>query len=97
MTETSLVTGASQTMVVMTDGAISPTPTYYMVPWQNPWAQKLTGSAQIVQQTSIPCDPGPLANPSNVQQSTTVNVLADGLDIAPYSESVSVYVDVTPL
>lgn len=94
---TSTITGVSQTMVIMSNGEISPTPTYYIVPWQNPWAQKLTGSAQIVEQASIPCDPGPLANPSNVQPSATVTVLPDGLDIAPYSQSPSVYVDVTPL
>jgi hypothetical protein len=68
-------------------------PTYYIVPWQNQWAQKLAGSAQIVAATSIPCDPGPLQNPSNVNPSYTVTVLT--LDAPPYSESVSAYVDVT--
>jgi hypothetical protein len=95
--QTSTITGVSEPMVIMNDGVISPAPTYYIVPWQNPWAQKLTGSAQIVLQTSIPCDPGPLRNPSNVQPSTTVSVLTDGLNIPPCSQSVSVYVDVTPL
>lgn len=67
-------------------------PTYYLVPWQNPWAQKLAGSAQIVQATPIPCDPGPLPNPSKVNPAYTVTVLT--LDAPPYSQSVSAYVDV---
>ena len=67
MVETSRITGVSQTSwSIMKDGVISPVPVYYIVPWQNPWAQKLAGSAQILPSTTgelsvIPCDPGPLA------------------------------------
>jgi type II secretory pathway pseudopilin PulG len=70
-------------------------PTYYIVPWQNQWAQKLAGSAQIVEATPIPCDPGPLQNPSDVNPSYLVTVLT--LDAPSYSQSVSVYVDVTTI
>ena len=38
--QTSPVTGVSQTML--------PGNTYYIVPWTNPWAQKLAGSGQIL-------------------------------------------------
>jgi hypothetical protein len=68
--------------------------TYYLVPWQNPWTQKLTGAAQIVQATTIPCDPGSLTVPSSpTPQSYQVNVIE--LDAAPYSQSVTAYVDVS--
>jgi hypothetical protein len=68
-------------------------PTYYIVPWQNQWAQKLAGSAQIVESTSIPCDP-PLPPGGNLP-SFTVTVVE--LDAPPSSQSVTAYVDVTPL
>jgi hypothetical protein len=70
-------------------------PTYYIVPWQNQWAQKLAGSAQIAESTSIPCDPGPLQTPAGVHRSFAVTIITP--DAPPYSPSVSAYVDVTPL
>jgi hypothetical protein len=69
-------------------------PTYYIMPWQNQWAQKLAGSAQIVESTPIPCDPGPLT-PGGTFPSFTVTVVE--LDAPPYSQSVTAYVDVTAL
>lgn len=96
--ETSRITGVSQAMVIMKDGSNLPPATYYLVPWQNPWAQKLTGSAQIVESVSvppIPCDPGPLSTNGN-SPSYTVTVLAapdapvPELKASPFS----VYVDV---
>jgi type II secretory pathway pseudopilin PulG len=69
-------------------------PTYYIVPWQNPWTRKLAGGAQIVDSTSIPCDPGPLSSGGN-NPSNAVSVLE--LDAPAYGQSVSLYVDVTPL
>jgi len=69
-------------------------PTYYIVPWQNPWAQKLTGSAQIVESTPIPCDPGALPAGGN---SPSFSVTVVELGAPPYSQSVTAYVDVTPL
>ncbi len=35
--------------------------TYYLVPWQSPLVQKLTGAAQISSAATISCDPGPLS------------------------------------
>ncbi len=107
---TSRITGQSQPMVFMTDTsppAVLPTPYYYIVPWKNPWAQKLAGSAQILPSfpailgdtppsvSAIPCDPGPLPVPSSVNPAYAVNVLT--LDAPPDSQTVSVYVDVTTI
>jgi hypothetical protein len=97
MMETSRITGVSQTMVIVTGGVILPTPTYYIVPWQNPWARKLGGSAQVVPSTAgevsvIPCDPGPLPT-HGTSPSNTVSVVE--LDAFPGSQSVTAYVDVT--
>lgn len=78
-------TGASTTM-------LQPT-TYYIVPWQNPWAQKLTGSGQILTSTTNPCDPGPLTVVTPAPPSFPVTVVE--LDAPPYSQSVTAYVDVT--
>ncbi len=97
MIQTSRITGLSETMVIVQDGVISATPTHYLVPWQNPWARKLTGGAQIVASTSIPCDPGSLS-PSGNSPSCTVSVVsgpAPVIDGPPYSYSV--YVDVSPI
>ncbi len=99
--QTSRVTGLSQTMVNMSGGVVLPPATYYLVPWQNPWAQKLTGSAQIVESTSTPssnttpCDPGSLSANGN-SPSYNVTVLSGPIPVidgAPYSYSV--FVDVT--
>jgi hypothetical protein len=66
--------------------------TYYLVPWQNGLAQKLTGAAQVFTSATNSCDPGaltvpPLATPSPV---TVVE-----LDASPGSQTVTAYVDVT--
>jgi hypothetical protein len=72
-------------------------PTYYIVRWQNSWAQKLAGSAQILPSTNvelsaIPCDPGPLPV-GGTSPAFIVNVVE--LDSVPSSQSVTAYVDVT--
>jgi len=95
VTETSMITGVSQTR--MNNGVILTTPTYYIVRWQNSWAQKLAGSAQILLSTTdelsaIPCDPGALPT-HGTSPSNTVNVVA--LDALPYNQTVTAYVDVT--
>ncbi|MFI5454620.1 MAG: hypothetical protein ACHRXM_04140 [Isosphaerales bacterium] len=97
VTETSRITGVSQTR--MNNGVILTTPTYYFVQWQNSWAQKLAGSAQILPSTTvelsaIPCDPGPLPV-VGASLANTVNVLE--LDALPFSQSVTAYVDIIPL
>jgi hypothetical protein len=101
MIETSRVTGLSQTMVIMTNGVPLPPATYYIVPWQNPWARKLTGSAQIVELASIPpsvptpCDPGSLSTNGN-SPAFIVTVISGPVPVPggpPYSYSVNV--DVT--
>lgn len=72
--------------------------TYYLVPWQNPWTQKLAGSAQIVAGASaIPCDPGPLPLPTSNGGGATlstnwVNVLS--LQATPTGQSVTACVSV---
>ena len=38
---------------------------YYIVPWTNVWAQKLTGSGQILTAAINACDPGYLTVPSS--------------------------------
>ena len=97
--ETSRITGVSEPMVIKRNGVILPTPVYYIVPWKNPWAQKLAGSAQILPSTTgdlsaIPCDPGSLTVGSTVPQNT-VSVV--GTVTFPNSQSVTAYVDVTPI
>jgi hypothetical protein len=68
--------------------------TYYLVPWQNPIVQKLTGAAQIVAGSSaIPCDPGPLALPLPAPPSYQVNLVE--LDATPGNQDVTAYVDVS--
>jgi type II secretory pathway pseudopilin PulG len=78
-------TGTSQTMLQGNN--------YYVVPWTNVWAQKLTGSAQILSSATSPCDPGNLPVPSPTPQSFPVTIVE--LDAAPYSQSATVYVDVS--
>ena len=53
--QTSFVTGQSQTMLQGN--------TYYLVPWTNPWAQKLAGSGQILTSPTNSCDPGSCRSP----------------------------------
>ena len=61
--------------------------TYYIIPWQNIWARKLTGAAQVVQTTSvppkIPCDPGPDPAEWGATQVDVISVDApvDGQDV----------------
>jgi type II secretory pathway pseudopilin PulG len=66
--------------------------TYYIVPWQNPWTQKLAGSGQILTSTSS-CDPGPLTVSQPAPTSYPVTVVT--LDAAPGSQNVTAYVDVS--
>jgi type II secretory pathway pseudopilin PulG len=83
--QTNPATGVSQTML--------PGNTYYIVPWTNIWAQKLTGSGQILTTPTSACDPGYLALPSSPPQSYPVTIIE--LDAAPYSQSATVYVNVS--
>jgi hypothetical protein len=97
--ETSRVTGVSRPMVITSGGVTLPTPTYYLVRWKNPWAQKLTGSAQILPSTTgdlsaIPCDPGPL-NAGSTTPQNTVSIV--GPLTFPDSQSVTAYVDITSI
>ena len=82
---TNPTTGVSQTML--------PGTTYYIVPWTNVWAQKVTGSGQILTTATSPCDPGYLTLPSSPPQSFPLTIIE--LDAAPYSQSATVYVDVS--
>ncbi len=66
---------------------------YYLVPWQNPWAQKLAGSGQILGWATNPCDPGTLPVPSSAPPANPVTVVE--LDASPGSESLTAYVDVS--
>jgi hypothetical protein len=83
---TSLITGQSQTLM---QGS-----TYYILPWSNPWAQKLTGSAPILTSPTNPNDPGPL-QPAPMASPTAFPVTIVELDAPPYSQSVTAYVDVS--
>ena len=83
--QTSFATGQSQTMLQGTK--------YYIVPWTNPWARKLTGSGQILTSPSNAFDPGPLSLPFPAPQSFPVTIVE--LDAAPGSQSVTAYVDVS--
>jgi type II secretory pathway pseudopilin PulG len=83
--QTSVLTGQSQTMLEGT--------THYIVPWTNPWAQKLAGSGQILATPFSSCDPGALPLPSPAPQSFPVTIVE--LDAAPNSQSVTAYVTVT--
>jgi type II secretory pathway pseudopilin PulG len=83
--QTSIATGQRETML--------PGTKYYIVPWTNPWARKLTGSAQILTSPSNACDPGPLPLPFPAPQAFPVTIVE--LDAAPSSQSVTAYVDVS--
>jgi type II secretory pathway pseudopilin PulG len=83
--QTSFATGQAQTMLQGT--------AYYLVPWTNPWAQKLTGSAQILTSPTSSCDPGSLPLPTPAPLSYPVTIVE--LDAAPTSQSVTAYVDVS--
>jgi type II secretory pathway pseudopilin PulG len=81
----SFLTGQSQTMLQGN--------TYYIVPWTNPWAQKLSGSGQILTSAYSSCDPGSLPLPTPAPQSFPVTIVE--LDAAPTSQSVTAYVNVS--
>jgi type II secretory pathway pseudopilin PulG len=96
--QTNPVTGASQTMLQGN--------TYYIVPWTNVWTQKLTGSGQILTSATKltglgkvvtliknSCDPG--YPPLSATPAPTNTVTIHKLDAPPYSQSATVYVDVT--
>jgi type II secretory pathway pseudopilin PulG len=83
--ETSPPTGVSQTMLAGN--------TYYIVPWTNVWTQKLTGSGQILSSAVNSCDPGYLSVPTSAPQSYPVTIIE--LDAPPYSQTATVYVDVS--
>lgn len=82
---TNPVTSVSQTMLAGN--------TYYIVPWTNVWAQKLTGSGQIMTSAVNACDPGPLPLPTQAPQSFPATIVE--LDAAPGSQSVTAYVNVS--
>lgn len=66
-----------------------PGQTYYLVPWQNIWARKLSGAAQVVPGASaIPCDPGP----ETPNWGTQVDVIS--VDAPAGGQDVTVFVDV---
>jgi type II secretory pathway pseudopilin PulG len=81
----SFLTGQSQTML---EGC-----KYYIVPWTNPLAQKLSGSGQILSSSTNSCDPGALQLPTPAPPSFPVSIVE--LDAAPTSQSVTAYVQVT--
>lgn len=83
--QTSIVTGQSQTMLQGNQ--------YFLVPWTNPWAQKLSGSAQILSWPTNSCDPGALPLPFPAPPSFPVTVVE--LNAAPSSQNVTAYVDVS--
>jgi type II secretory pathway pseudopilin PulG len=83
--QTTTSTGTSQMML--------PGQTYYIVPWQNAWAQKLAGSGQILTSAMSACDPGPLTVPPPAPIVYPVNVVE--LDAAPGSQNLTAYVDVS--
>jgi hypothetical protein len=90
--ETSRITGVSREMVIKSGGVTLPTPTYYIVPWKNPWTQKLAGSAQILPSTTNQCDVY-IPPSNNVQKQNTVSIV--GPLTFPDSQSVTAYVDIT--
>jgi hypothetical protein len=86
--------GTSQTMLTAQ--------TYYLIPWQNPLARKLSGAAQVVAANqiggtlaspTIPCDPGPMNVPSQAPGPYSVNAVE--LDATSGSQNVTAYVDVS--
>jgi type II secretory pathway pseudopilin PulG len=83
--QTSMATGQSQTMLQGTK--------YYLVPWTNPWARKLSGSAPILTSPFNACDPGSLSLPVPSPPSFPLTLIE--LDAAPTSQNVTAYVDVS--
>ena len=83
--QTSFLTGQNQTML--------PGNAYYIVPWTNPLAQKLAGSAPILTSATNSCDPGALPLPTPAPQSYPVSIVE--LDATATSQTVTAYVTVT--
>jgi type II secretory pathway pseudopilin PulG len=83
--QTSFLTRQSQTML---EGNL-----YYIVPWTNPWTQKLAGSGQILTSPSNSCDPGSLPLPTMPPPSFPVTVVE--LDAPISSTTVTAYVNVS--
>jgi type II secretory pathway pseudopilin PulG len=83
--QTNPVTGASQTMLQGTP--------YYIVPWTNIWARKLTGSGQILTSATNSCDPGYLQVSTPAPQAYPVTIVE--LDASPGNQNVTVYVEVS--
>jgi hypothetical protein len=75
-------TGAEQTMLEAN--------VYYLVPWKNPWAQKLAGGGQILTSSSnaYDADPPPLPDPAP----TAFPVTIVGLDAAPTNRDITAHV-----
>jgi hypothetical protein len=67
--------------------------TYYLVPWQNPWARKIAGSAQVLESATNACDPGSLPLP--VPPPASFPVIIRTLSAPSGSQSVTVSVDVS--
>jgi hypothetical protein len=65
---------------------------YYIVPWENPWARKVVGSAQILESAANPCDPGPLPVRSRKLRAVPVAIVT--LETSPHSEEATAQVEV---
>jgi type II secretory pathway pseudopilin PulG len=72
---------------------ILPGQNYFVVPWRNPWARKLTGSGQILTSQTSPCDPGPLPLPTPAPTAFPVTIVE--LNAAPGSQNLTATVDVS--
>jgi hypothetical protein len=79
--ETHRSTGTTTTMLTAN--------TYYLVPWQNGLAQKLTGAAQIFTSATNACDPGSLTVPKSATPSPVTVV---ELDLPVSSQEVMVFI-----
>jgi hypothetical protein len=74
--------GVNQTMI---QGS-----TYYVVPWQNAWTQKVTGSGQIITAATNSCDPG-----NSTMGSYPITMIELDATAASPSQNVTAYVSVT--
>jgi type II secretory pathway pseudopilin PulG len=83
-----------QVIQTQTGQAMLEANTYYIVPWTNPWTQKLAGSGQIWQSNTNACDPGPLLSVRTPAPAAYPVTIVE-LDASPYSNSVTAYVDAT--
>ena len=87
---TNLRTNQPMVMVDPRTWAVSPPPTYYIVPWSNLWARKLSGGAPILTSSTNIGDPGPMEGTLPAPYPATVVEL----DAPPSSQSIVAYVDV---